>query len=144
MNAVQFAPRAGEFVGVDVTSASLRECERQVAAVCDTPFRGIHIGVDTPEQAIQAVGGPCDVFLSFCVFELIPTPEYGDRLLRIAFEPLSPGGVAFIQTKYDEGRFGTRPLRRCRPSPLAAQGCARRPEAVPAVVSGFRPVRSGL
>lgn len=119
MNAVHFAPRADEFVGVDVSTASLDECGRQVARVCATPYRPILIHVDGPERVLRSVDGPCDVFLSFYVFELIPTPEYGERLLRIAFELLRPGGVALIQTKYDEGRFSTRPMRRDYHSRLA-------------------------
>lgn len=118
-NAVHFAPRAGEFVGVDISSESLAECGRQIAAVCDTPFRPVLIDVAEPERALELIQAPCDVFLSFYVFELIPSPEYGERLLRIAARLLAPGGLALIQTKYDTGRWRTRPRRRAYRTGLA-------------------------
>jgi SAM-dependent methyltransferase len=111
-NAVHFAPRAEEFAGVDISAETLQECEKQVGAVCDTPFRSIAIDVAHPESAVPRVGGECDVFLSFYVFELVPSPEYGERLLRIAHEVLTPGGLALIQIKYSDGRWRTRSRRR--------------------------------
>lgn len=142
-NAVHFAPRAAEFVGVDISPETLVECEKQVAAVCDTPFRPIAIDVADPESAVPRVEGWCDVFLSFYVFELIPTPEYGERLLRIAHEVLAPGGLALIQVKYSDGRWRTRSRRRAYRRGLAemttypidefwqiAQRCGFTPQAV--------------
>ncbi|MGW3960992.1 class I SAM-dependent methyltransferase [Amycolatopsis sp. NPDC005003] len=111
-NAVHFAPRAEEFIGVDISAETLRECARQVGAVCETPFRPIAIDVADPESAIPRIEGACDVFLSCYVFELVPTPEYGERLLRIAHEVLAPGGLALIQIKYSDGSWRTKPRRR--------------------------------
>ncbi|HEX6358057.1 class I SAM-dependent methyltransferase [Actinophytocola sp.] len=119
-NAVHFAPRAREFVGVDISTETLGECARQVASVCDTPFRSVPIDVVEPEKAIPLVGGQCDVFLCFYVFELIPTPEYGERILRIARDLLAPGGLALIQVKYDDGRWSTKPRRRSYATAVAA------------------------
>lgn len=118
-NALHFAPRAEEFVGVDISTDTLDECARQVAEVCDTPFRPVAIDVANPEDAVGLVGGECDVFLCFYVFELLPTPEYGQRLLRIAHELLNPGGLALIQIKYDDGRWLSKPRRRSYGSALA-------------------------
>lgn len=142
-NAVHFAPRAREFVGVDISASTLQECRRQVGATCDTTFRPLLIDVAEPETVLDRVGGPCEVFLCFYVFELIPTPEYGARLLRIARELLTPGGLALIQIKYDDGRWRTRPRRRAYRSGLAemttypiasfwqlAVRCGLRPESV--------------
>lgn len=111
-NAVHFAPRAEEFIGVDISTETLQECEKQVRAVCETPFRPIAIDVADPEAAVARIEGPCDVFLSCYVFELVPTPEYGERLLRIAHDVLAPGGLALIQIKYSDGRWRTRSRRR--------------------------------
>lgn len=118
-NAVAFAPRTREFIGVDISADSLRQCEREVAAVCDTPFTAISIDVGRPETALAQVRQPCDVFLCFYVFELIPSPEYGERLLRIAHHMLAPGGLALIQVKYNTGSWWTRPRRRSYRSGLA-------------------------
>ncbi|MGW5747735.1 class I SAM-dependent methyltransferase [Amycolatopsis sp. NPDC003861] len=142
-NAIHFAPRAEEFIGVDISAETLSECEKQVATVCDTKFRSIAIDVSDPEAAIGRVEGWCDIFVSFYVFELIPTPEYGERLLRIAHEILSPGGLALIQIKYDDGRWQTKSRRRAYRTGLAemttyridafwklAAACGLKPEAV--------------
>lgn len=112
VNAVHFAPKAGEFVGVDISRETLDECAKEVAAVCDTPFRPVAIDVARPEEALGLIGGKCDVFLCTYVFELLPTPEYGARILRIARELLAPDGIALIQVKYDDGDWTTRSRRR--------------------------------
>jgi SAM-dependent methyltransferase len=111
-NAVSFAPRADRFVGVDISSASIDECGRQVTAACSTPFVPILIDGDHPEEATERVAGSCDLFLCLYVFELITSQEYGARILRIAHRMLADGGLAFIQIKYDTGAFHTRPRRR--------------------------------
>jgi hypothetical protein len=54
------------------------------------------------------VEGLCDLLISTYVFELLPTPEYGLRVLRIASELLAPGGIAVIQVKYSEGNWKTK------------------------------------
>lgn len=117
-NAVHFAPHAAQYVGVDVSGETVTECGRQVAAVCDTVFRPVVVDVADPEAAVGAVGA-CEVFLCFYVLELVPTPEYGARLLRIARDLLTPGGLALVQIKYSDGRWSTRPRRRAYKSGLA-------------------------
>lgn len=118
-NAVHLAPRCRELVAVDPSAASLDECARQVGAVSGTALRPVLIDVAEPERALDVISDPVDVFVSFYVFELIPTPEYGERILRIARQLLAPGGLALIQIKYDEGRWRTRPRRRYYRSGLA-------------------------
>jgi 2-polyprenyl-3-methyl-5-hydroxy-6-metoxy-1,4-benzoquinol methylase len=110
-NAVQIAPVAREFIGVDVSAESLQECARQVEARCNTPFRPVLVDVRDPEAALGDITGPCDVFLCVYVLELIPSPAYGERILRIAQEVLAPGGLALVQIKYDTGAWRTRPRR---------------------------------
>lgn len=109
-NAVHFAPCASEFVGVDVTAETLAECGRQVTAVCDTPWKPVQVDVADPEAAVAQVG-PCDLWLSYYVFELVPSREYGARLLRVAHRMLAPGGLACIQIRYSDGSWATRPKR---------------------------------
>lgn len=109
-NAVHFAPVSGEFVGVDVAEATLAECGRHVAAVCETPWKPVLVDVADPEAALPRIE-PCDLWLSFYVFELIPSREYGERLLRIAHQMLRPGGLAYIQIKYSDGSWLARPRR---------------------------------
>jgi SAM-dependent methyltransferase len=99
-NAVHFAPLATEFIATDVSDASLDECARQVASVCDTPFRSVLVDLADPEAAVPVVGSQCDLFICFYVLELVPSAEYGLRVLHIAHEVLRPGGVAVVQIKY--------------------------------------------
>lgn len=107
-NAVHFAPPAQELIGVDISQESLEECGRQVESVCSTPVRKVLVDVENPEAALEIIPGECDLFLSFYVFELLPTPEYGGRIQRIAHRLLAPGGLALIQIKYDCGSWRTR------------------------------------
>jgi SAM-dependent methyltransferase len=118
-NAIHFAPRAQEFIGVDISAETLIECGREVSSVSNADWRPVQIEVGTPEQAVREFGG-CDIWLSFYLFELIPSPDYGERLLRIAYQMLTPGGLAFIQIKYGDGRWSTRSRRRSYRSGLAS------------------------
>lgn len=106
-NAVHFAPRAETFVGVDVSQASLDECGRQIAAAQAGTFQPVLIQTDRPEGALRQIDGGCDLFLCTYVFEALPTPEYGLRLLTIARDLLTDEGVAMIQIKYRTAAWGT-------------------------------------
>lgn len=48
-NAVHFAPRAKEYVGVDISEDTLRECGEQLAS-CDTNYRPVVVDVADPEK----------------------------------------------------------------------------------------------
>ena len=119
-NAVHFAPRSQEYVAVDVAADSLAECERQVRAVCETPFTAVLADVADPETAARRVPRPCDLFLCCYVLELVPTPEYGLRLLQIARSLLADDGLALVQIKYRTSSWRTRPRRRRYRSSTAA------------------------
>jgi SAM-dependent methyltransferase len=119
-NAVRFAPRCAEFVAVDIAQESLDECERQVAAVTSTPVHKVLIDVARPETAVAEIGAAsCDLFLCFYVMELVPSQQYGLRLLDIAARLLAPGGVALIQTKYSTAASSSRSRRRAYRRDLA-------------------------
>ena len=112
-NAVRFAPRCEEFVAVDIAQASLDECERQVALVTSTPVRKVLIDVAEPEKAIPEIGpASCDLFLCVYVMELVPSQQYGLRLLDVAAQLLAPDGLALIQTKYSTTAPSSRSRRR--------------------------------
>jgi SAM-dependent methyltransferase len=111
LNAVHFGPLAAEFCGVDISSASLAECAKQMSSAGLTNFKPILIDPANPEAAVKLIPGPCDLFLSTYVFELLPTPEYGLRILKIAYDLLAADGLALIQIKYDEGNWTTRAKR---------------------------------
>lgn len=111
-NAVAFAPQCEvEFVGVDITPESVEECRRQVAEVTGTNFSGVVVDVADPEAALSRIE-PCDLFLCVYVLELVPSPAYGLRVMDCAQRLLRPGGLAFVQVKYDTGRWNTGSRRR--------------------------------
>jgi SAM-dependent methyltransferase len=119
-NAVRFAARCEEFVAVDISQASLDECERQVARVTSTPVRKVLIDVATPETAMAEIApGSCDLFLCLYVMELVPSQSYGLRLLDIAARLLAPAGVALVQTKYSTTTTSSRSRRRAYRRDLA-------------------------
>jgi SAM-dependent methyltransferase len=141
MNAVALAPMVGGIIGVDVSDDMLDEAERQVRAASNCPFRKVRIDVNAPEKALLEVGaGTVDAWVSFYVFELIPSPAYGERLLRIAFEMLRPGGLALIQIKYSTGSLLTRSRGRGYRRGLAAMTTYRIDEFwTLAEKAGFQP-----
>ncbi|MGK2914264.1 MAG: hypothetical protein ACSLE5_07390 [Porticoccaceae bacterium] len=97
---MHFATQAQEYFGVDIASASLDECRTQLESAGLRNFTPVLIDAACPEAAREAIQNPCDLFLSMYVFKLLPSPEYGLRILKIAYELLSPGGLAFIQIRY--------------------------------------------
>jgi SAM-dependent methyltransferase len=109
-NAVAFAPHAAEYVAADIVPESVAECRRQVAEVCDTAFTGVVVDAAAPEVSARDIE-PCDLFLCLYVLELVPTPEYGLGILRIAADLLAPGGLAMVQIKY-RTNWRTAPRRR--------------------------------
>lgn len=112
-NAVQFAPRADSFIALDVNPASTVEAARHVRSVCSTPVTEIVVDLADPEAALERVPNESlDLFICLYVLELVPTPECGIRLMRIASAMLRPGGLAFVQIKYDNGSLSTRAYRR--------------------------------
>jgi hypothetical protein len=110
-NAIHFAPFAREYVGVEITRANLDECNRMLAEAGINNFVPVLIRTDAPEEALSLVHGPCEVFLCLGVFQALPTPEYGYRLLDIARKLLAPGGLAIIQIKYIKQSWSTKPKR---------------------------------
>ena len=120
-NAVVFAPRCTEFVAVDVVAESLEECRRQVQEVCSTPVVTVLADLAEPERVVAQVGpGSCDLFLSFYVFELLPSKEYAERVLDIARDLLTQDGVAVIQIKYATSDIRTWSRRRAYRRDLAS------------------------
>ncbi|WP_410787985.1 class I SAM-dependent methyltransferase [Kribbella sp. C-35] len=109
-NALAFAPHCDEFVGVDINQETLDECGHQLAAVPGTHFTPVLADMSNPEAAAEHVG-QADVFLCLYVLELVPSPEYGLRIMQIAHDVLKDGGIAFVQTKYQTTDWRTAPRR---------------------------------
>ncbi|MBX3730236.1 MAG: class I SAM-dependent methyltransferase [Candidatus Sumerlaeia bacterium] len=110
-NALAHADLFERFHGIDISAANLEECGRQLAATGYGGFRPVAIDPNRPEAAREGVGEPVDFFLSTAVFQHFPGKEYGVRVLGEAFAMLRPGGLALIQTRYDDGTERYRPRR---------------------------------
>lgn len=118
-NAVAFAPLATGITGVDINAESVRECARQVAEATAIPFTGVITSAGQPEQAAAGIARPVSLFLCLYVLELVPSKEHGLRLMKVAHDLLIPGGQAFVQVKYSDGSWRTRPRRRGYKTALA-------------------------
>jgi SAM-dependent methyltransferase len=110
-NAVHYSEPDVEYHGVEVSQASLDECASRFREHCEGTFTPVLIDVDTPELAIDGAEMRWDLFLCLYVFELFPYPEYGQKILKIASRALVPGGLAFIQIKYETSDKRTRSRR---------------------------------
>jgi Methyltransferase domain len=110
-NAIYFGREVREFYGVEVSSRSLEECDRQMRSTGLKNFVPVLIDPTRPEDVINKICVACDLFLSTYVFELLPDPEYGLRVLKIAHELLAPGGIAMIQIKYKTESWKTEARR---------------------------------
>jgi cyclopropane fatty-acyl-phospholipid synthase-like methyltransferase len=102
-NAVALAARVEEFVGVDISLPNLQECERQLAASGRCGVQMVHIPAEKPSTVLEHVKAPLDLFLSTAVFQHFPSKSYGIEVLNLAHRMLAPGGLALIQTRYDDG-----------------------------------------
>lgn len=100
LNAVQLAADAQAYYGVDVSEQTLDECNRQVSELGVNSFTPVLIDAANPESCRQEIIESCDAFVCTYVFELLPTREYGWRIVRLAHSLLRPGGVALIHIRY--------------------------------------------
>lgn len=138
-NAVAFAPHCTEYVGADIVPESVKECADQVARVCDTPFVGVVVDAAQPETSAADIPS-CDLFLCLYVLEMVPSPEYGQRILKIAAQLLRPGGQAMIQIKYRTNWWTAPRRRRYRSSTAASMTTYRIDEFWKAAIDcGLRP-----
>jgi len=112
MNAVHFAREASIYYAIDVSERTLEECVRQVEAERAGTCISVCIAAGEPESVSGAVAAPCDLFFSSYVFELLPSREYGLRVLGVAHDLLRPGGVALIQIRYHSGLHAVSGSRR--------------------------------
>jgi len=102
-NAIHFIDEVRRFCGIEIAEASLHECGRVLAEAGFTGFEPVLISAEAPEEALGLASGPYDLFLSTYVYELLPGRTYGERITRIAWQLLKPGGLALIQIRYDDG-----------------------------------------
>lgn len=103
-NAVHFAPLTEKFIGIDITSESLTECERQLLNIGLNNFFPIKINASLPEAVLNSNVKDADLFICTYVYELFPSSEYGMNILKLANSMLKKGGIAFVHIRYNDGR----------------------------------------
>jgi ubiquinone/menaquinone biosynthesis C-methylase UbiE len=107
-NAVHFAKITQEYYGVDISNDNLDECKKQLLTEGLENFQPILIEASKPELVSNMIAETCDLFLSTYVFELLPSQEYGIKILKIAYQLLKTNGMALIQIKYSTGLSNTK------------------------------------
>jgi SAM-dependent methyltransferase len=109
--AMHFAPGAAAYYGVDITQASVDECGKQMASAGLFNFKPVLFDAPQPERVATLIKEPCDLVLSTYVFELLPSKNYGRRVLETVHKILASGGLGFIQIKYTTHRLNSRSYR---------------------------------
>lgn len=109
-NVVALAPFASRILGVDVAQHAIDAAQREAAPHIQAGrFETFLIDSNDPETIHSMIpSGAVDVFFCTYVFELIPTPAYGERILMIARRLLHNRGIAVVQIKYEGSRRSTR------------------------------------
>lgn len=93
--ASEFSRHGFEVVGVDIQQTALDACTHEIGESF------LPVLINEPEDVYDHVKlGYVDAFVSFYTFELIPGQHYGERILRMAFDVLRPGGMGLVQFKY--------------------------------------------
>ena len=102
-NAVRFGREIPRFYGVDISEPNLKQCSCEVESAGYGGFVPILIDAANPEDVLDRIDAKVDLFLCTAVYQHFPGKEYGVRVTRMASELLAEGGVALIQTRYDDG-----------------------------------------
>jgi hypothetical protein len=63
----------------------------------------LEIDANEPEGVLDRIAAKVDLFLCTAVYQHFPGKDYGVRVTRLAHQLLADGGVALIQTRYDDG-----------------------------------------
>jgi len=142
-NAVHFGKLGERFYGVDISQPSLDECANQLTQAGIAGFVPVLVTSDDPHAALRTIDEPCDLLLCTYVFELLPSPAYGLRLLQLFRQLLNDNGLAVIQIKYHTADVRTRARRWAYAENLAnnttygidefwtaAKSCGFRPELI--------------
>lgn len=91
-NAVRFCSEVSSYYGIDISTANLDECRRQLHIQSFDGFHPVLIHADHPEEVLQSVRTPVDLFLSTAVFQHFPGKEYGVLVMKVAYDLVSSGG----------------------------------------------------
>ena len=90
--------------GIDISRASLIECERRMTKLGHKNFVHIPFAAPNPENVLQDVASASvDLIISVGVFQHFPSKRYTRRVLGIMEKILKLDGYALLQVRYDDG-----------------------------------------
>jgi Methyltransferase domain len=102
------AGRVSTMYGVDISAKNLDETARVLAEIPDSRFVPILLDGE-PSTVIGSVDRPVDLFCSTAVFQHFPSQEYGAEVLRTVRRVMAPGGLGYVQIRFDDGTERYRP-----------------------------------
>lgn len=102
-NLVRFGKEVSRLYGVDISEPNLEECRNQLSEAGHDSFTPILIDANEPDACRERIDGSLDLFLCTAVYQHFPGQEYGRRITNLAGELLRDGGLAIIQTRYNDG-----------------------------------------
>lgn len=90
--------------GIDVSEATLDECERQMKDFGFGNFSQIFFQSQDPESILDKIEGETiDFILSVAVFQHFPSKSYSQKVLNIMEKLLKKNAYALIQVRYFDG-----------------------------------------
>ena len=102
-NAIHFGAECKTLYGIDVSQDALDESVKQMqASQPQCNYVPIKIDVPDPESVLGKIPAGIDMFYCLYVWEVFPSQAYGQRILEIARKLLKPGGLGYVQIKYEK------------------------------------------
>lgn len=95
-----FAPHAARCIGFDIAESNLAETAR-VLAETGRPFTGVLVPENFAE--IEKIEGEIDLFLSFNVFQHLPSKAYLRDVVAYMARAMKPGAPGVVDIRFDNG-----------------------------------------
>ncbi len=90
--------------GIDISRASLDECERRMQKLGHENFIKVPFPAQNPEHVLLDVASASvDFIVSVSVFQHFPSKPYTRRVLGVMEKILKDGGHGLLQVRYDDG-----------------------------------------
>lgn len=90
--------------GVDVSRATLRECEKQMRKMGFGNFQPLFFLSESPDDVLSAVGeNSLDFIISVGVFQHFPSKPYTQGVLRVMGRMLKKNAYALLQIRFFDG-----------------------------------------
>jgi len=141
-NLYAIADRASTMYGVDISAKNLEEAGRVLSEIPGGQFVPVLLDGE-PGTVIDSIDRPVDLFLSTAVFQHFPSQQYGAEVLRAVRQVMAPGGLGYVQIRFDDGteRYRPKSLAEYRERHITATSYSLSGFWDLLVVSGFNPLK---